>query len=634
MASSSDPKTTKDINFLIEKLTIEVDDLKKRNVDLSIKIKALNKFNEAFKEELSTVKDELKHLKTNHSIHDHPNECVEQNPNQPKQQISGLEGEEPSIDLEDFTIQPRALYVEEEKESNLNTRAQNEPNPALHHHTTISRTQRFISPLLLSFQGRSTQFSSVSNMYNTNTLFMFAASVAYQHAQNPTLRARAAMWTMAFLSVLFLGVQVFILQTLQLESAYPTCTKHSDCQPGWMCNGFGFVDSWNQPRCETCSYLEVHKSQFESLENLCDVENLEDFFESSWFDSDFKPNVDMEANNISDIFNSEEDAMKCITEQYCQQNSPVGVTDQCFLVRYSMEKASGTAFGVLLFMSILFAVYIYKDTEEAEVENALLDFIISSGLSDKLWISMFILRLTNRARRFILPFYTAMAGASIILSEDLTPKNITLNLLALIFIIEADNLIAVLVISEKQREKANDLVEDAKRNNVRIGKAEIKLDAVLVSVLMFVVVVKFDSLVEVFFCEASLALSYAFIVIGDTVFMIYKFLGNLIFGEKPKKWTKSVLVFLWIYIGSAVMVFAVCLSTSIVIPDYPYFQFFFPNIVMVISSICVVFRPQQILADSYVNSWKNKVINVLMTLVWLIAQGWGWQRTFAVAAAL
>ena len=107
--------------------------------------------------------------------------------------------------------------------------------------------------------------------------------------------------------------------------------------------------------------------------------------------------------------------------------------------------------------------------------------------------------------------------------------------MALIFVIEADNLIAVLVFSAKQQQEADNLVEVAKRNNVRIGQAEIKRDAVLVSVLMFVVCLKIEALVEIFSsdCDLSTTLAAMFFPLGQPAFMIYKCIGNLAFGEKP-----------------------------------------------------------------------------------------------------
>ena len=203
-----------------------------------------------------------------------------------------------------------------------------------------------------------------------------------------------------------------------------------------------------------------------------------------------------------------------------------------------------------------------------------------------------------------------------------------MNLLALIFIIEADNLVTVLVVSANQQQEANHLIEVAKRNNVGIGQAEIKRDAVLISVLMFFVCFKIDLLTEIYSCDLAITFSYMFNTFGQTAFMIYKFVGNLVFGGKPKKLVRAVLVFLWMYIGGMVM----SLMDLISLFTMNRFAFFehppVPIIAFIISSVCVVFRPRKMLEDSYVNSWKNKVINVVMTLAWLAVQGWAWQRSF------
>ena len=83
----------------------------------------------------------------------------------------------------------------------------------------------------------------------------------------------------------FVFAQVFILFILQEDSANPTCTKHSDHQPGWMCNGFGDF-SMRQPRCEPCANLNP-------FEDLCDVDvvDLEYLLESTSFGSDETLNV-------------------------------------------------------------------------------------------------------------------------------------------------------------------------------------------------------------------------------------------------------------------------------------------------------------------------------------------------------
>ena len=91
----------------------------------------------------------------------------------------------------------------------------------------------------------------------------------------------------------------------------------------------------------------------------------------------------------------------------------------------------------------------------------------------------FTIRIATRARRFLLPFWMAYSGAKIILSEDLMPKKITLNVLALIFIFDTNNLIVVLLSSKIHEEKADYFVENVKTNNVKIGYAGVKQDAIL-----------------------------------------------------------------------------------------------------------------------------------------------------------
>ena len=100
--------------------------------------------------------------------------------------------------------------------------------------------------------------------------------------------------------------------------------------------------------------------------------------------------------------------------------------------------------------------------------------------------------------------------------------------------------------------------------------------------------VKFDSLMEVLFCQTTLALGFSFIIIGQWVLFV----------------AKSVLFFLWMYIGSEVMGMTTILSTSMIQSNFMSSYYFssYPivaGIVMIISSICVVYRPQQILTDSY-----------------------------------
>ena len=360
MSFSSQPDTIGEIKTVIIKLWSDIESLKKKNEDLSFEVKDLKKSNEGFKEELSTVKDELKQFKRNESIKNFPIENALQNTNEKNKQISELEQDEASIDLDAFAIEERIVCTDEENK--------NYENPGNRRQPTTARAKRFSSVVSSWLRAKNKQTSCTGNVYNTNTLCMLAASIAYQRVQNPGWKTSGLMWMMAWLLLLFLFMQVFLLSIVQLDSAHPTCTKHTDCEDGAMCDGFG--DFYRQPRCEPCASLELYGDS-------CNLDvSLKGFFSSSWFDREKLPHFNQQSDDISDLFNSAEDQMLCITQQYCEQNSPFAKSTGCTIITPLIEKASGSGYMVFFVMSIFFAVYLYKDMEEAEVENALLDFII------------------------------------------------------------------------------------------------------------------------------------------------------------------------------------------------------------------------------------------------------------------
>ena len=600
-----------------EELSIKVQDLEKSNEELSIKVQNLEKSNQS----QATVKFQsqatVKFLNTSEQF-TVESPTVRDKHKQPKSEDfinTRLEG-----NLSQPSRNKRHQLLEEEKEESYGD----------HKPLEESETEKKREWLQLSrvrstsviWQGGISQTSG-GEIVNTNNLFMLATSLAYQSAKNPTLKKRLMTWMM-LLPLLFLTfTQVFILYNLTSASEYQTCTKHTDCRAGTFCDGF--TDYWRQPRCESCFSLPYEGYS-------CDLDaDLKDYFEVSWFDSHKTSNVFIESDDISHIFSSEEDAMYCVVEHYCKETTPIKLSDTCSLFLPLMEKADFSGYSILFVMTIISAAYFYEDMKEAEIEHAVLDFIVSSEPADSLSYALVIIRIMNRARRFFLPFLTAMGGASIILTDDLSSKNITLNILALVFIIEADNLIGNLVISKNQQEISDTLVEIAKYKNVRFNPSEIKRDALIVVVLMFVLILKIDVLMRQFSCSITRTLSILFMYISTHVFVIYKFLGNLIFSQKPKKVARAVQALLWMWIGiyviglmSAISYYAMTPMAFDEIPPVPMSA-------AIISSLCFVFRPQQVLEDSYNPSWKNTFVNIAMAIAWLLVQGWAQSVSLAQA---
>ena len=595
--------------------------------DLRKEVKAFQKL----KREFASVKAEVKRLSGSHSPlsivnEEEHSEASNQNP----------EIEEDASDIEQvvFAVDEK-IYDDENKsrasdENEKNLQLQNPPERWFQKYASIRKSLGL-------------QHSCDVEVYNTGTIYLLATSIAYQTGCNPTRRSRILVWATALSSVIFQFGQVFLLVMLTSAADNPTCTKHSDCRPGQLCYGFE-NETWRQPRCRACSTLETSEISC-SNERLMDPQiasgvNLGYYFESSWFDSDHTSQVNIQADDLSAIFTSEEEAMICIAEQYCEENTPTGfdVTSKgCPFVEMFMKKSSFSGFVVLFVMSILFSTYLFKDMQEALVENSLLEFTISSETSNCLSLALFIVRITNRARLYWLPHYTAMAAASIILSDDLSPKNVTLNLLALIFIIEADNLVASLIFSARQQEKAEELVQLAKANNIHVNDTVIKRYSVIIALCMFFSCFYIEVLLRYLSSDACgifFALSATFIFILPHLVMFCKFVADLIFGKKTKKLTRAVLAYLWMYIAAYMMGLMFSISRFSVAADLFSIIPPVPLIVSVVSSLCVVARPRQMIEDSYEHSRKDSIINLILASAWCAVQFWSMQRVLAVTGLL
>ena len=214
MTSSSQPESFEDIKTVIIRLMNNLEVLKKSNEEL--------------KEEISTMKDELKRIKSDDSIKSDKKELTLQTSDENQQQYSEFEEDEPHTDQELFEIEQQIFNIEQEN--------QNEDNFGPNHQNKTHRIKRISSffsnhglknrkllPYIKTLGGTNSQTSSEEHVYNTGTIYIFAISTAYQSAKNPTLRTRSLMWSMALSSIFFLLMQVFILFILTADANYPAC---------------------------------------------------------------------------------------------------------------------------------------------------------------------------------------------------------------------------------------------------------------------------------------------------------------------------------------------------------------------------------------------------------------------------
>ena len=594
-----------------EKMIREVKDMMKLHEELSIKVEELK----TSKEELSTAIQELKQQLPKESG---DNATLRGNLFENKYEEYEIEEEEKDMEEQVHDSHEVEMTVENEEVTSFQKKKQRRNS---------SRNLSMFHSLLQRVG--STKTESGRELYNTNNIHMLATSIAYESTKNPTLKNRLLMWIMTFLSIFFVFVQVFIFCILAIDTDNPVCLRHDDCGMNFICAGYG-ATKWRQPRCEPCSSFQSSRSSCGSEDLISDADiDLAELSQRLWFNADFTPNVDIESKPFSDIFTSQEEAMICITEAHCEEAAASGYVKgvgQCSYVRTLIEKSNVSTILIFSFMSMIFSTYLYEDMREAEVENALLDFIISSEPDGSITIALFILRIINRARRYWLPLYTAYAAISIVLSDELSPKNITLNFLAVIFITEADNHIASFVFSAYQLEKADNLVEFASQSKFRVIKLSyIKRDSLFVSGFVIAMVVEMIHIVEFISpvqCSVSNATSFMFLFVAPIVVMCYEFLGILCKRKKPKKLATAMLYFLRMWIGFWLMCFMFTIALSSIHTFAMDAMPPFPTTIGLISTLCAVFRPHQCLNDSYVHSRKDLVINLVMTGIWLSVQGW------------
>jgi len=112
---------------------------------------------------------------------------------------------------------------------------------------------------------------------------------------------------------------------------------------------------------------------------------------------------------------------------------------------------------MVVFLALLWALPISQDVEEAATEERVMDHHLAGSLN----IPAEIVRLALRMRRCILPFCATAATLVLLITDDISAKNIILNFLSITFITEADNVLAVLFLRTRHRELMDKTAKEA-----------------------------------------------------------------------------------------------------------------------------------------------------------------------------
>ncbi len=308
-------------------------------------------------------------------------------------------------------------------------------------------------------------------------------------------------WVMSLKSIFLVIIQLSVILWLNVEASHPTCAEHSDCNIGEYCAPYKAF-----PRCEDCP--TVNFSTFES----CKVyENVVDSY-LIWTSSGY---------DHYPLLN--QTAIDCVRTLHCVQSSiieynvstdislyPDG-TDSfedsyfhgCDYLSLIHSKVTFAHIMVLIFVSMVFAVYLWEDIYESMTEEAILDYGLmqryerpnrergeeenplqennratsNEQLPDTPGISSpaEIIRLSLRIRRFVLPWGVAAAGALITIRDTISSKNLLLNVLAIVFLTEADNQLGKIFATPNTRDMINEYLENLTDSTVELRVSSLVL---------------------------------------------------------------------------------------------------------------------------------------------------------------
>ena len=124
----------------------------------------------------------------------------------------------------------------------------------------------------------------------------------------------------------------------------------------------------------------------------------------------------------------------------CGARFPCAGTDawlnKCDFLHINLANLHWPRVLLLILVSLLLAMPLASDIDQAAMEEALLDYGIYLGMPER--TPHVMLRLGLRIRRRVLPCVTVTAAVTILVISPLDAANILLNLLGIAFVVEAD----------------------------------------------------------------------------------------------------------------------------------------------------------------------------------------------------
>merc|ERR1740139_307354 len=137
-------------------------------------------------------------------------------------------------------------------------------------------------------------------------------------------------------------------------------------------------------------------------------------------------------------------------------DAPEYETNQCDFIVRNKEKIDVQFWILLLVLSLLWTLPICQDIEEAAIE----EIVLNHHVGDTLNSPAEVVRVALRIRRFVVPLMATSSTIVLLITNTVSSTGIILNLLAIGVLLEADNVVAVLFLSNRHDAMMDAAVQD------------------------------------------------------------------------------------------------------------------------------------------------------------------------------
>ncbi len=302
------------------------------------------------------------------------------------------------------------------------------------------------------------------DLENTGSIHIWAVAVCTDKATHWSMASFAAAALLA-LVVLQLAVLAIVLT----EAAYPGCSAHTECRFGEHCSIWkdGGGHNLSMPRCSDCLFTNTSWNPINTIE--CELLLGVGQRLVPWGD-DFQPwdRIDHTKLELTDPLldhDAERTRIDCLAWLHCSETDVM--PDRCDYLVLNARTLHVSRILLLAFLALLFAVPLCEDIDSALTEEALLDHQLRDKRMSQM-LSARTLRFGLRFRRFWLPWFASTAALAVIVTSPFSAKDMLLNLLAIAFITEADDMLAMLL-SPAERRRPDKALEEMRKNGVVVG---------------------------------------------------------------------------------------------------------------------------------------------------------------------